>query len=154
MSEYGLELFAYFVFGSFLFGLFSTFYILFTLPFSTSIGVKAWICKITPGVLVLFNLLLFGAVVDFAWFILFQEKLYHMADPLFHFSPFVPFGWWSLDRSCGGHLMNGVEMWQLRSLWGLRAVPLWLISIKTSKLMRKRFTAEQVAPADASSGAR
>ena len=151
MSKYFEEAFFYFVFSVMLTTFFSLVWAMLTLPLSVPKGIHVWLRRISPVVAVFILAVIAGAAVDTMWFGLFHEKLYHMGDPLFHFSPFVPFGWWSLDRACGGHLIGTVQMWQLRGLWFVCASAVWVLSIYVYKALRTRINAEQVVRADQSS---
>lgn len=69
-----------------------------------------------------------GGVANSLWFSLPTERWYVQADPLVRYLPIVPFGSWTLDEACGGHLLPGTSMLSLQALWLLFTVVVWSLS--------------------------
>ena len=69
-----------------------------------------------------------GGVANSLWFSLPTERWYVQADPLVRYLPIIPFGSWTLDEACGGHLLPGTSMLSLQALWLLFTVVVWSLS--------------------------
>ncbi len=135
--QYLIELYFYFFFGGATLLIIMACLAIISLPVPIITGMDEWRMRLLRGGLVLTFALLFGAIVNSGWFLFFSERLYHMGDPLVHFSPFLPFGWWSLDRNCGGRLLQGVQMWQLQVIWSSCAIVVWCLAAQSkTRVMR------------------
>lgn len=88
----------------------------------------------------LFTALLFlwGGVANSVWSVLPTDRWWVAADVVVFYLPVIPFGEWSLDRVCGGHLLPGVSMWVPRALWLLVTIGVWGASLFSYKRLRQQ----------------
>ena len=88
----------------------------------------------------LFTALLFlwGGVANSVWSVLPTDRWWVAADVVVFYLPIIPFGEWSLDRMCGGHLLPGVSMWVPRALWLLVTIGVWGASLLSYTRIRRR----------------
>ncbi|MHA3773005.1 hypothetical protein ACXR0O_15845 [Verrucomicrobiota bacterium sgz303538] len=94
---------------------------------------------------VVFNafLLLWGCLENLVFHAVAFDRFYVSVDRVIDCIPFIPFGQWVLDQSLGqshGRLLGGATLWQLRVLWLMVTVPVWLLTyFSTSYICKQRL---------------
>src|SRR5262245_11167215 len=125
-----LQVFCYSIVNGFLFTFIASVCTPLFLALNSRLGGRFWPTRFASFLIVMLIAFLLGSAFDLLWYFFANGRFYVMGDPVIHFSPLLPFGWWSLDRACGGHLQPGISMWQLRFAWAICAIITWVMAYK------------------------
>ncbi len=88
-------------------------------------------------------LLVWGSLGSAIFISVASGKLYTSVDRLVDFYPFIPFGHWILDDGFGGglhgRLLGDTTIWDVRMVWLVVALPVWILATISTKLTLPRF---------------